>query len=146
MFYPAAEYRLPRAEYTQPVAMSYDVYSSENEVVEQIPSLRCVLSGRLMYGAVHAEDGYSYDLDAWEKYIQDSGKRKADSRGIFAPSPRTGERMDVGNWCPKSARPRGPRHRPGVPGAARDAVQARRRRVAQEGHRRVGALRRREEA
>ena len=79
--------RYAAVEYPTPVVEEYDAQSAENEVLKEMPSLRCVLSGQRLWGAVTAEDGYSYDCDALQKYIKANGKKKAGSIDIIAPSP-----------------------------------------------------------
>ncbi len=90
--------RYAGVEYPTTVVEEYDAQSAENEVLKEMPSLRCVLSGQRLWGAVTAEDGYSYDCDALQKYIKANGTKKAGSIDIIAPSPCTGESMNVGYY------------------------------------------------
>jgi hypothetical protein len=79
---------LDTAECPLPVTGEYDRLSAENEVAEEMPSLVCVLSGRLMKKPCWCVDEYSYEEADMDAYIKENGKRIKEDGWTRAPSPR----------------------------------------------------------
>jgi hypothetical protein len=75
--------------YPLPIAGQYDRLCAENEVAAEMPSLVCVLSGRLMRRVTQYLDCYSYEEEHADRYIKANGKRVRDVKVYEARSPRT---------------------------------------------------------
>jgi hypothetical protein len=74
--------------YPLPIAGQYDRLCAENEVAAEMPSLVCVLSGRLMRRVTQYLDCYSYEEEHADRYIKANCKRVRDVKVYEARSLR----------------------------------------------------------